>query len=341
MKRFLIFLAFTLSLLSLVSCGGEQNCEHSFISSVTKEPICIEVGEQLYTCSKCEYSYTEAIAANHNIENGFCTECKLPESTPGLKYSKNADGTYTVTGIGDCQETSISIGIYEDSYVTSIGNYAFEYCTRLTSVTIGNSVTSIGEYAFWNCTSLKSVTIPNSVKSIGECAFRDCTSLTSVTIPDSVTSIGDAAFYDCTSLTSVTIGNSVTRIGNWAFYGCNSLTSVTIGNSVTSIGSSAFRGCTSLASVTIPNSVTTIEDYAFGYCRSLTSVTIGNGVTSIGYDAFYRCTSLTSVTFENPDGWWVASSSDATSGTSITGLSDASTAAEYLRSNDGYYLRRG
>ena len=35
--------------------------------------------------------------------------------------------------------------------VTSIGNYAFYYCSGLTSVTIPNSVTSIGNGAFYNC----------------------------------------------------------------------------------------------------------------------------------------------------------------------------------------------
>jgi hypothetical protein len=112
-----------------------------------------------------------------------------------------------------------------------------------------NGVTSIGNYAFQNCTRLTSLMTPGSVASIGSWAFYDCTSLASVIIPGSVTNIGSYAFYDCYSLTNVAIINGVASIGNGAFLYCTNLASVTIPSSISSIGSSAFYGCTNLTTI--------------------------------------------------------------------------------------------
>lgn len=84
--------------------------------------------------------------------------------------------------------------------ITTIGNYSFYRCTRLTSITIPNSVISIGTGAFWDCTGLKEITMPDDsnfkLHSIGAYAFEDCRSLKSITIPSSVQSIGEHAFYE-------------------------------------------------------------------------------------------------------------------------------------------------
>ena len=179
--------------------------------------------------------------------------------------------------------------------VSGIGEYAFNYCSNLTSVTIPNSVTSIGSCAFSDCSNLISVTIPNSVTSIGSYAFLACSNLISVIIPNSVTSIGDCVFHRCTSLTSITIPNSVTSIESGTFNLCTSLTSITIPSSVTIIGDDAFLSCTSLTSITIPNSVTRIGFSAFEDCTSLTSITIPNSVLFIGINAFSGCNGLENV----------------------------------------------
>ena len=210
--------------------------------------------------------------------------------------------------------------------VTGIGDYAFSYCTGLTSVTIPNSVTSIGDYAFSGCTGLTSVTIPDSVTSIGYEVFSGCTGLTGVTIPDSVISIGGYALDGCTGLTSVTIGSNVTSIGEGAFLYCTGLKEViynakaaadlesysevfkdagtaadgmkvVFGESVEKIPAYLFKDCTGLTNVDIPDNVTVIGESAFDNCTGLKSVTIGSGVTTMGYSAFNGCTGLTEINY--------------------------------------------
>ena len=176
-----------------------------------------------------------------------------------LYYNITSDNTVEVTYHGNINYVSGDVVIPSSvtnngtTYsVTSIGEWAFNRCSSLTSVAIPNSVTSIGNYAFYECRSLTSVTIPNSVTSIGEWAFTYCRSLTSVTIPNSVTSISGGAFAGCSSLTSVTIPNSVTSIGGSAFYGCNGLTSI-VSNAVVppALGNEVFPNPNS-CNVTVP-----------------------------------------------------------------------------------------
>ena len=225
--------------------------------------------------------------------------------------------------------------IPSDGSITSIGEYAFDGCSSLTSITIPDSVTSIGNKAFYHCDSLTSINIPDGVTSIGKGVFHWCSSLTSITIGGGVTSIGEDAFCWCDLLKSITIPEGVTSIGSHAFYGCDSLKEVYISDiaawcaidfgdstanplyygalylngelvtlleipdGVTGIGDYAFYNCSSLTSITIPDSVTSIGSSAFYWCTSLKSITIGDSLTSIGKLAFYRCGSLESITISN------------------------------------------
>jgi len=62
--------------------------------------------------------------------------------------------------------------------VTSIGGFAFGYCSGLTSIEIPNSVTSIGDWAFSGCSSLENFSYGSMVNNIGQEAFSDCTAMT-------------------------------------------------------------------------------------------------------------------------------------------------------------------
>ena len=111
---------------------------------------------------------------------------------------------------------------YTNDRVTSIGDYAFYFCTSLASANIP-AATSIGDHAFNKCTSLTSVDF-TAATSIGTYAFAYCSNLTLANLP-AVTSIGDYVFYFCTSLASANLP-AVTSIETSAFQGCSQLTSL-------------------------------------------------------------------------------------------------------------------
>ena len=238
-----------------------------------------------------------------------------------------------------------------------------------TTIAFSDAINEIEYEAFRNAKFIvdaKKIVVPNSATIIGNGAFEGAASLEEIVIPFIGTADDayqeDAVFgaifgyseryeegtvcqnymgfsnycnyyYIPQTIKRVTLTNE-SGISNGAFNNCSSLTSITILSSVTRIGDMSFSGCSSLTSIVIPDSVTTIGDEAFKNCSDLTSIAIPDKVTSIGRRAFENCSSLTSVAFEDPNGWYVSTSSGATSGTDLT-LADAETNATHLKST--YY----
>lgn len=180
--------------------------------------------------------------------------------------------------------------------VTAIGDWAFNGCKNLESISIGENVTTIGSYSFNGCSKLTSINWPSSLTEIGFCAFTYCTALPSITVPSSVVSIKDYAFVGCSGITTVEMSDNVNYIGDFAFQDCIRLKTVSLSNSLSSISRDVFNGCISLESIVLPNNVASIGYRSFYGCKKLQSIKLGNNVTQIGESAFNGCISLSSIT---------------------------------------------
>ena len=94
------------------------------------------------------------------------TKSSIPSIPNNEIWYTSSDGNVVSPGNLSVLSVNIVSNTYEnnkgvitfDGDITSIGNFAFEYCPGLVSITIPNSVTSIGESAFDSCRGLDSIT---------------------------------------------------------------------------------------------------------------------------------------------------------------------------------------
>ena len=190
---------------------------------------------------------------------GYNKTYSIPDSVTNLNINSAFSDLFALPAFA-CSENnefySVIDGVLFSKDQTEL--IRFPCGKNVNSYVIPDSVTSIGSYAFQNCTGLTSITIPDSVTSIGNYAFSACTGLTSITIPDSVTYIGRYTFSDCTGLTSATLGAGVATINSYTFDGCTSLTSLTLNKADTYVTLSSTNALTNTPIVT-----STTEGYAY------------------------------------------------------------------------------
>ena len=204
-------------------------------------------------------------------------------------YSSNSDVPWYSNG------EKIKIVIINEG-VTYIGDYAFERCYNLDSVSYPQSLITIGRKSFTRCTSLKSVNLPSQLKYIDDYAF-DGAGLTKIVIPYSVISIGSGAFN----------GNNIqtaTFNGDAPYYTPGLLSNnsclptiywnVRRGNDYTqSIFSHTLYYSPQFCY--IGDNVDTIPEYLFGSFYCLEYVEIGKNVKYISNGAINYCPKLTKV----------------------------------------------
>lgn len=285
------------------------------------------------------------VSAAEIEETGYCGN--------DVEYTLYSDGKLVISGTGNMYwwleptfsqiSENIKIVIIEEG-VTSIGQWAFEWCENLTSVTLPDGITTIEPQAFQYCYNLKSINIPDSVINIGYSAFAGCISLESIHIPKNIETIDESAFSGCSALANIDFPDVFTGIepnafeetkwyndqpdgviyaGKTAFGYKGDMpanSAITLKPGTLAMNMKAFYECKNLKSIVIPETVTEIPYCAFYNCYYLEDINLHKNITSIGPGAFKNCKKLTKITL--PDGVEIIESSTfdgCISLTSITG----------------------
>lgn len=253
----------------------------------------------------------EGITVIKDLAFGGCSSLSsivLPEGLETIEGGSSyiIDDNNRYYGVfGNCAFSRIDI----PSTVTSIGDFAFNKCQNLSSITIHEGLTSIGSLAFSKC-GLKYISLPESIQSLcsdgdNKGAFHQ-SSISSIEGYPSLLSCIRSGFSDGSGRTECYHGIKKIKInGNGSSYGTEvrhfydfqGLEQVIFSEGLTEISKECFNGCIRLTSILIPESTTIIGESAFGRCSKLTEITIPDNVTSIGKFAFASCQELTGSIF--------------------------------------------
>jgi hypothetical protein len=148
----------------------------------------------------------DGVTWTFTVSNGMATVGSRTFGSPSIPRSVAGDIAIPAK-LGECE-------------VLTIGEWAFRYCDKLTSVSIPEGVTSIETSAFEGCSSLMTVAFPRSMIALGDYSFYSCSSLKRVQFKDDVLLLGAYAFCGCTSLESITFAGNEPAVGQYAFYYC-------------------------------------------------------------------------------------------------------------------------
>ena len=200
----------------------------SYVVNIKQNDTRYSAPNELYRMSVMQTSAVFANGTT-TIADGFfkglsgLTSVTIPNSVTSIGFEAFRGTGLTslvipdsVTSIGNksfynAPISSLTLGKSLEAWDTNGDNGAFyNICTTLTSLNINAS--SIPSNAFSGCSKLSSLTLGDTVTEIGYNAFSGASALTSFTIPSSVTSIGSSAFYSASSIAELVIPDSVTTL---------------------------------------------------------------------------------------------------------------------------------
>ncbi len=274
-------------------------------------------------CSACQSvlsGMNEIAQALHRYINEKCYYCNDEFYSDGLVYELKSDGTYKVTGRGDCRDVHLVFPMsYEGKAVTEIDFSPSSNWSEapIISISIPDTVTTVTGFVPSSVTSLtigqnvQALDLSGCSKLIEVYNFSsiDLSSIDTIKVintdasVDSIidfTSYAPYVFYTLDGVnyltnyyaknTELTLPESYYgqkyAIGDYAFYATGAI-SVSIPRAVTAIGTGAFSWLSTLSSVEFEEGgLLTVGDGAFSNCTNLTQITLPESVTAIGNNSF-------------------------------------------------------
>ena len=224
----------------------------------------------------------------------------------------------TVTSIGEYAFSETGISSFNFSGVETVGDYAFQKCSKLTTITMDNHLKSFGRYAFGNCTELKTINFGQYAPSFDYGALDGCTKLSLYT-EDNIKYLGSSTNKHMVLFNGENYASNNLVIPT----GCQTIYPQAFG----SYSGSVYSGNTHIRYLTLPSTLRIICTNAFNYCEYLQSVTIDGlsvNLKEIHQGAFYH-TNLSN--FILPEGLVVLG--DAFRFTPLSSINIPSTVTEF------------
>lgn len=228
--------------------------------------------------------------------------------------------------------------------VNELENLSFNRCLNLQEVVFPSGLTTIGEKAFAYCGKITTLTIPNTVQIIRDYAFSDCYSLEKILLNnDMFSTVNDVLYKIENNIKTLiqyplakkarefTIPSDVSKIKDRAFIGAKYLFDIHAPNSnffwskdgvlyethlkrlmclpsqkrietlivpseIEVIGNSSLKMNQSLKKIVFPQKLVIIERHAVEDCVSLEEVHFtGTSLKRLEWSAFWGCRSLKSI----------------------------------------------
>lgn len=264
--------------------------------------------------------------------DGKCALTSIEEEAFKNCFSLKTIAVGTKDGVLPSTLTSIGASAFAEtaleeltipSSVTTMGNYAFEYCASLKKVTILNSKFSDGEFAY--CYSLATVVLPSTLKTFGTASsiFESCVSLVTVqycdedgsnvtgtegtaTFPENLANFSTtkkAAIFKNTGLKKIIMPAKITAYTEnaYTFIDCEDLEEITFPSSVSaasvSLAAYMFMGCSSLKTINNSDAIASAGDYCFAGCGFETLAL--DKCATIGASCFKGCYSLKEISLKS------------------------------------------